>query len=299
VSAFDHGLRLDAYLSKRKRERSRSEWQRLIDLGAVLVNRHPAKPALRLTEGDRVDVLATPEHVAPRPEADIPLDVVYQDRAVIVVNKPAGLVAHPAPGNESGTLVNALLARYPELQDPTGELRPGIVHRLDKDTSGLMVVGRTASAVAALQAQMKRRGAVKRYLVLVGGRIAEDHGQIDAPIARSATNRQKMAVRADGKPALTEFQVLERFGEWTLLEVRIHTGRTHQIRVHFAYIGHPVAGDGTYGRGRAPASLRRQFVHAAFLAFDSPIDGRLQEFTAPLPPDLELVLEELRGDGAR
>ena len=298
VPVFDAGARLDAFLSRRVGDRSRSEWQRLIGLGAVRVNRAPAKPSLRLQTGDRVELLAVPARLEAQPDASIPLTIVYQDPAVIVVDKPAGLVVHPAPGNEGGTLVNALLARFPELQDPSGELRPGIVHRLDKDTSGLMVVGRTARAVAALQAQMKQQTVVKRYLTLVSGTLAEDRGEVDAPIARSLTHRQKMAVRADGRPARTEFRVVERFREWTLLEARIHTGRTHQIRVHCAYIGHSVAGDTTYGRGRAPEGLRRQFVHATHLAFDSPLDGRRQAFDSPLPEDLRAVLERLRREAA-
>ncbi len=294
VSPFDAARRLDAFLSKHERERSRSEWQRLIALGAVRLNGHPAKPATRLQPGDRVEILPIPAHLEVRPEADLPLEIVYEDPAMIVVNKPAGMVVHPAPGNESGTLVNALVARFPELQDPTGELRPGIVHRLDKDTSGLLVVGRTAQAVAALQAQLKQRSVDKRYLALVTGRISEDQARVEAPIARSLTHRQKMAVRADGKPAVTELRVLERFRDWTLLEAQLHTGRTHQIRVHCAYIGHPVAGDAIYGSGRGPAGLRRQFLHAAYLALDSPATEQRVELRAPLPPDLQAVLNRVR-----
>jgi 23S rRNA pseudouridine1911/1915/1917 synthase len=294
VAAESANARLDSYLSKLGPERSRSEWQRLIEQGDVRLNGGQAKAATRVAAGDRVSLRAPSPHVGVLPELDLPLDVIYRDPAVIVIDKPPGLVVHPAPGNETGTLVNALVARFPELQDPTGQLRPGIVHRLDKDTSGLMVVARTTQALAILQSQMKRREVLKRYLLLVGGSIGEDQGQIDIPIARSVTNRQRMAVRADGKEALTDFRVLERFGEWTLVEARIHTGRTHQLRVHFQYIGHPVAGDRTYGGGRAPDGLQRQFVHAAYLEFKSPLDGRQQRFEAPLPSDLERVLEQLR-----
>ncbi len=297
VPSTEHGARLDAFLSHLGPERSRSEWQRLIGLGTVRLNGDSAKAATRVATGDSVQVLPIPGHVAIRAQSDIALNVLYQDPAVIVLDKPPGLVVHPAPGHEDGTLVNALLARFPELQDPTGELRPGIVHRLDKDTSGLMVVGRTTHALAQLQGQMKRREVEKRYLLLVAGSFQEDEGRIDLPIGRSLANRQRMAVRADGKEAITEFKVVERFADWTLVDARIQTGRTHQLRVHFLYIGHAVAGDRTYGANRGPTGLTRQFVHAAHLAFRSPIDGRLQQFEAPLPADLSLVLDELRRGG--
>lgn len=300
VPAYANRFRLDAFLTRTVGGHSRSEWQRLIEQGAVLLNNRPAKPSLRVQTGDRVRVLPPPPTVQPPPAADIPLEVLYEDPAMVVINKAAGLVVHPAPGHEEGTLVNALLARFPELVDPTGQLRPGIVHRLDKDTSGVLVIGKTADAVAALQAQMKDRSVEKRYTLLVHGRIVEDEGLIDAPIGRDLHNRQKMSVRADGKPAQTAFRVLERFDDFTLVDANLLTGRTHQLRVHFAYIGHPVAGDTVYGRRKFPPGLKRQFVHAREIAIRSPYDGQLRRFRADLPPDLTRVLDLLRrGAGAR
>jgi 23S rRNA pseudouridine1911/1915/1917 synthase len=239
------------------------------------------------------------QHVLAPADPSIPLDVVYEDAAMLVVNKPAGLVVHPAPGHEEGTLVNALLARYPELRDPTGELRPGIVHRLDKDTSGLIMIGRTLEAVGALQRQMQADETVKRYLLLVLGDLAEGEGRIDAPIGRDPRNRQRMAVRAGGRPAQTRFRVVEHFGGFTLVDALLCTGRTHQLRVHMAYIGHPVAADRTYGSGRRPPGLNRQFVHAYHLEVRSPATGEGIVLEAPLPPDLAEPLERLRAEQRR
>ena len=297
VQPYGHGQRLDSYLSKYVGGRSRSAWQRLVVVGAVLLEGKPTKPSARLGGGERIALLPLPAHLELAPAEDIPLDVVYEDRAIIVVNKAPGVVVHPAPGHESGTLVNALLHRFPELRDYTGALRPGIVHRLDKDTSGLMVIGKTAAAVTALQQQFKERTAEKRYLLLVHGRIAEDQGMIEGPIGRHPRDRQRMAIRADGKPAETRFVVLERFKEYTLVEAEPLTGRTHQLRVHFAHIGHPVAGDTVYGPARKPPGLARQFVHARYLAIRSPVDGRRQEFEIDLASDLKPVLEQLRRQG--
>ncbi|MBX5490333.1 MAG: RluA family pseudouridine synthase [Chloroflexi bacterium] len=295
VPPYGHGMRLDAYLAKLVGEHSRAEWQRLIQAGAVLLRGRPAQPAMRVAAGDAVIVRQTAQHVLLTPDPSIPLDVVYADAALIVVNKPPGLVVHPAPGNEEHTLVHALLARFPELHDPTGGQRPGIVHRLDKDTSGLIMIGRTVEAVAALQAQMQAGEVVKRYYLLVLGDIAAGEGMIEAPIGRDPRFRQRMAVRAEGRPALTRFWVRERFGRFTFVEAELATGRTHQLRVHFAYIGHPVAGDKLYGSGRRPPGLRRQFVHAHYLRVRSPATGAVLELEAPLPPDLAEPLAQLRG----
>jgi 23S rRNA pseudouridine1911/1915/1917 synthase len=298
VPSFAAGDRLDGFLQRHggEPERSRAEWQRLIGLEAVLLNRRPTKPSQRVASGDQVLIVDVPRQLdLPPPEEDVPFTVVFEDPAMIVLDKPPGVVVHPAPGNERGTLVNGLLARYPELRDEQGELRPGIVHRLDKDTSGLIVVGRTVSATADLQRQMQSRSTEKRYLLLVRGNIGEDEGVIDRPIARDPRNRQRMAVRAEGRGAQTHFWVRERFGDWTLVEALLLTGRTHQLRVHFASIGHPVAGDATYGRGASVAGLTRQFVHSHVLRLRSPHDGRGHTFTAELPADLTNVLTRLRG----
>ncbi len=290
------GDRLDAFLVHYGGEpdRSRSDWQRLIGLDAIRLNGVPCKPGQRLAEGDRVQIVDVSRPVDLPPEDEVRFEVVFEDPAMVVVNKPAGVVVHPAPGNERGTLVNGLLARFPGLRDGDGDLRPGIVHRLDKDTSGLLVVGRTLVATADLQRQMQRRSPEKRYLVLVRGNINEDEGLIDLPIARDLRNRQRMAARAGGREAQTRFSVRERFGEWTLVDALLLTGRTHQLRVHFASIGHPVAGDGTYGRGRPLAGLDRQFLHAYFLRITSPYDGQEHTFNAALPADLVDTLERLR-----
>jgi 23S rRNA pseudouridine1911/1915/1917 synthase len=302
VPPFVVGERLDGFLVRHggEAERSRAEWQRLIGLEAVRLNGLPARPSQRVMPGDRVQIAGTPvaAPVLP-PEDDVPFRVVFEDPAMVVLDKPAGLVVHPAPGNERGTLVNGLLARFPELRDATGDLRPGIVHRLDKDTSGLMVVGRTLEATTDLQRQMQARETEKRYLLLVRGNIPEEEGLIEAPIARDPRHRQRMAVRANGRPAHTRFFVRERFGDWTLVEALLLTGRTHQLRVHFASIGRPVAGDMTYSGARPPAGLDRQFVHSHLLRLRSPHDGQEHTFQTDLPPDLAGPLERLGRRGQR
>jgi len=287
-------MRLDAYLAQYLPEHSRSEWRRLIDAGGVTVNGAEAKPATRVSAGNRLAIEPIAPHALLDPDPTIELDVLYEDRVVIVLNKPAGLVVHPAPGNETGTLVHGLLARFPELLDPTGQMRPGIVHRLDKETSGVMVVGKTPAAVAALQRQMQAGEMRKRYRLLVHGTIEEDAGVIDAPIGRDRFQRQRMAVRADGRSARTEFQVLERLLGYTYVDAGLVSGRTHQLRVHFAYIGHPVAGDRTYGRRRPPEGLARQFVHSRELTLTSPAMKEERTFVAELPRELERVIEGLR-----
>jgi 23S rRNA pseudouridine1911/1915/1917 synthase len=299
VPPFAAGDRLDGFLQRHGGEpdRSRSEWQRLIGVDAVLLNGHVTRPSERVLTGDRISIAAgavsRPAHLPP--EDDVPFDVVYEDPAMIVVDKPAGVVVHPAPGNERGTLVNGLVARFPELRAPDGDLRPGIVHRLDRDTSGLLVIGRTLSAVADLQRQMQSRLTEKRYWLLVRGGIDEEEGVIDRPIGRDPQNRQRMAIRADGRSAQTHFWVCERYTGWTYVEALLLTGRTHQLRIHFASIGHPVAGDATYGRGATLHGLRRQFLHAHLLRLRSPHDGEEHTFEVALPTDLQAVLTRLRG----
>ncbi len=298
---FIVGERLDGFLVRfgGEPDRSRAEWQRLIGEELVRLNGLPSKPSQRVMPDDRVLIAPVSRHLDLPPQEDVPFRVVFEDRAMIVVDKPAGVVVHPAPGNESGTLVNGLLARFPELRDESGDLRPGIVHRLDKDTSGLLVVGRTLAAVADLQRQMQSRSTEKRYILLVRGNIAEDEGLIDAPIARDLRHRQRMSVRAGGRESQTRFWVRERFGDFTLVEALLLTGRTHQLRVHFSSIGHPVVGDVTYSRARAMPGLERQFLHAALLRLRSPHDQREHVFRSPLPDELEQVLERLRRRGPR
>jgi len=297
VPPFAAGDRLDAFLQRHGGEpdRSRSEWQRLIGAESILVNGSPAKPGERVSGGDRVRIAA----VSPRlptlaPEDQVRFAVIYEDPAMIVLDKPAGVVVHPAPGNERGMLVNGLLARYPDLRGAEDDLRPGIVHRLDKDTSGLMVVGRTLSAVADLQKQIHDRTMEKRYVLLVRGGIEEDEGIIDRPIGRDPRNRQRMSVRSEGRSSQTHFWVRDRFSGWTLLEALLLTGRTHQLRVHLASIGRPIAGDTTYGPGAAFPRLGRQFLHSSLLRLRSPFDGVEHVFSSDLPTELSEVLERLR-----
>ncbi|MGE5618338.1 MAG: RluA family pseudouridine synthase [Sphingomonadaceae bacterium] len=294
VSEEDAGTRLDVYLAKVHPERSRAAWQRAIEERLITVNGMLPKAGTRLDEGDEVEI-AEPEERPIEPADNLPiLCVVYEDPSVVVIDKQPGVVVHPSPGHLTGTLVDALVARYPEIRGVPGPGRPGIVHRLDKDTSGLMVVARTPEALLELQHQMKQRTIEKRYLVLVEGGLDDDRGLIDLPIARDLVRRQQMSVQLEGKPARTSFEVLERFRGYTYLEARPISGRTHQIRVHFSFIGHPVAGDRLYGSGRGPNGLKRQFLHATVLAFDSPRTRERLTFRSPLPGDLEACLEWLR-----
>jgi 23S rRNA pseudouridine1911/1915/1917 synthase len=297
------GQRLDRVVAAALPDLSRAYVQRLIDDGRVTLNGAPAKASAKLRPGDQVRVTEPP----PTPVADLrpeplPLAVVYEDAAVLVLDKPAGLVVHPAPGHPAGTLVNAILAHAPEVA-MNGSQRPGIVHRLDKDTSGLMVVAKSDAARAALVEQFAGRAVLKEYLALVHGQPAAP-AVIDAPIGRDPRNRQRMAVVANGRPARTEIDAVERFPGYTLLRARLHTGRTHQIRVHLAFIGHPIVGDPVYGRRATPLTdaagrlrplpVARQFLHAARLGFTLPRRDEWREFTSPLPPDLVATLEALR-----
>ncbi len=294
LTADRGGERLDTFIARRCPELSRSHARRLIDEGLVSVNGRQAKPSERVRAGLSVSVIVPPpETVTLVPEA-IPLTIIYQDGDIIVLDKPAGLTVHPAPGHPSGTLVNALLAACPDLRGIAGTRRPGIVHRLDKDTSGLMVVAKNDRAQRALQRQLKDRDVRKTYLALVRGVPAPREGTIAAPIGRHPKNRKKMAVVADGREATTRYRVREEIagGQYSLLEVEPVTGRTHQIRVHLAAVGHPVVGDATYGR--PSAAVGRQFLHAHKLAFAMPLGGRTVEFESPLPADLREALSQLR-----
>jgi len=285
---------VDKYVAGEVPSLSRSQVQDLIARGLVTVNGIEVKPSQRLKEGDSVGVIVPAvEEVELVPER-IPLRIVYEDEDLVVVDKPPGLVVHPAAGHRSGTLLNALLARYPDLPLDE-EKRPGIVHRLDKDTSGLIVVARSHDARENLQAQFKAREVLKVYLSLVEGVVEPRNGVIDASIGRDTRDRKRMAVvPSGGRLAVTEFRVLERLGEYTLLEARPRTGRTHQVRVHLAFLGHPVVGDSVYGHRKRPLALERQFLHAHRLAFRHPSSGREVELVSELPADLERVLEMLR-----
>ncbi|MCC6315806.1 MAG: RluA family pseudouridine synthase [Thermomicrobiales bacterium] len=291
------GERLDRFVADALPELSRSYVQQLIERGAVAVDGMRRKPKFKMTPGQVVTVTVPP--VEPEeivPEA-IPLCIVYEDRDVLVIDKPAGLVVHPAPGHPRGTLVNAIVHHAPDIA-LAGSNRPGIIHRLDKDTSGLIAIAKTDRARTVLVPQWEERTVRKTYLALVAGDVPEDEATIDAPIGRDPAQRQRMAVQRTGRLAITHFRVLERFGDATLLEVDIETGRTHQIRVHLAFIGHPAIGDAVYGRGTMlrGVMLDRQFLHASTLGFKLP-DGRTMVFSAPLPGDLRSALDALRTRG--
>ncbi len=276
---------------------SRSRVQRLISEGRVTADGQPVKANTVVAPGAVLVIDVPPvEPAGIEPEA-IPLDVVFEDPDVLVVDKPAGLVVHPSPGHWSGTLVNALLARDTAYGGIAGVERPGIVHRLDRDTSGLLMVAKNDAAQTSLMAQLKARRVKKTYLALVQGSVQAAAGRIEAPIGRDTKNRMRMAVVADGRPSVTGYRVRERFAGWSLLEVDLVTGRTHQIRVHLAALGHPVAGDAVYGTGtarRGPDGLGRLFLHAWRLVFAAPSTGELVRAEAPLPAELEEVLARLR-----
>ena len=286
------GVRLDKLVSEACAELSRSYAQKLIGDGYITVNGNVAKASLRLNAGDKVTVTIPPPPPSPLSPEAIPLDILYEDDDVLVLSKPAGLTVHPAPGHSSHTLVNALLAHFPRLAELSDSLRPGIVHRLDKDTSGLMLVAKNRIAQMNLAEQFKARSVKKTYLTLVKGKLTPESGAIEAAIGRDTANRKRMAVVKGGREARTRYEVIKYYGEkYTLLEVTLETGRTHQIRVHLAAIGYPVMGDGVYGV-KSP-HLSRQFLHASRLGFKLPSTGEYVEFTSELPEDLQQALEEM------
>ncbi len=285
------GLRLDKYVGEKCSELSRTHAQKLINSGHITVNDRVAKVGLKLNVGDRVDIIIPPTAPTPLLPEAIPLDIIYEDDDLLVVDKPAGLAVHPAPGHPGHTLVNAILSHLPGLAETSDSLRPGIVHRLDKDASGVMVVAKNNAAQLDLIDQFKSRSVVKVYLVLVKGRLTPEDGAIEAPIGRDPRNRKRMAVVAEGRDARTRYHVIKYIGNYTLLEVRTETGRTHQIRVHLSAIGYPVVGDNVYGV--KSDYLSRQFLHACRLGFKLPANGEYVEFTSELPPDLEQALKEI------
>ena len=289
----ESGLRLDKCVAEKCPELSRTQAQKLVGDGLVTVNGQVAKAGFRLSAGDRVRITLPPPDESPSPEA-MPLAIVYEDSDLLVVDKPAGLAVHPAPGHPSHTLINAILSHVPRLPETDDFRRPGVVHRLDKDASGLMVVVKNREAYLNLTSQFKARSVVKAYLVLVKGHLTPDDGVIEAPIGRDPRHRKRMAVVAqgEGREARTNYHVLRHIGDCTLLEVRPETGRTHQIRVHLSAIGYPVFGDRVYGA--RSEKLPRLFLHACRLGFKLPASGEYKEFTSNLPPDLERVLEEIK-----
>lgn len=287
--------RIDAYLAANT-DLTRSKIQKLIKDGAVALNGKACKASSAVCAGDSIRILVpeTDGDLLPEPE-NITLDVVYEDDNLAVINKPKGMVVHPAPGNPSGTLVNALLYRFQTLSGAGGEIRPGIVHRIDRMTSGLLVVAKNDFAHEALARQFAEHTAHREYLCLVHGNLKEDSGTVDAPIGRHKTDRKRMAVTEDGRRAVTHWHVLERFGTETLLDVRLETGRTHQIRVHMAYIKHPILGDEVYGSPAPKLGLNGQALHGYRLTFSHPRTGETMSFTAPLPDDFTTAIVRLGG----
>ena len=297
ASGEDGGVRLDSFLAANLPDVTRSAAVRLIETGQVTVDGKVPAKSLRLTGGEAVTVtLPDPETVEALPQ-DIPLDIVYEDRDVIVVNKPVGLVVHPAPGHPDGTLVNALLYHCGgSLSGVGGALRPGIVHRIDRDTSGLIIAAKNDAAHLALSAQLQDHTLARTYEAVVVGNLREDRGTVDAPIGRHHSDRKKMAVTdRGGKSAVTHWEVLERFPGYTHVRCRLETGRTHQIRVHMAYIGHPIYGDTVYGAGKAVPGLTGQCLHAVGLRFNHPRTGEAVQLSCPLSEEFEAVLRRLRG----
>lgn len=291
--AETNAARIDAYLAEQT-ELTRSKIQKLIKEGSVLKNETCCKANTEVHIGDviRIDAPTCGAEEMPEPE-NIPLQIVYEDGDLAVINKPKGMVVHPAPGNTSGTLVNALLYHFKELSETGGAVRPGIVHRIDKLTSGLLVVAKNDAAHEALAKQFASHSAHREYLCIVHGNLKEDTGVIDAPIGRHPVDRKRMAVVENGRHAVTHWKVLERFGSQTLLDISLETGRTHQIRVHMAYCKHPILGDEVYGSAAPKLKLNGQALHGYRLTFTHPRTGREMTFIAPIPPDFQTALKLL------
>ena len=294
VAPEEETLRLDVLLSRRVEGLTRSAAQRLLEEGKVSLQGRPLKKNHRLRAGEELELcLPDPVPTDARPQ-DIPLDIVYEDADVAVVNKPRGMVVHPAPGNPDGTLVNALLAHCGQsLSGVGGAIRPGIVHRIDKDTSGLLIIAKNDRAHLALSAQLKDHTLSRVYDAVAIGSLKEDRGTVDAPIGRSLRDRKRMAVVPDGRRAVTHYQVLARYPGYTHLRCQLETGRTHQIRVHMAYLGHPLAGDPVYGPKNDPERLGGQCLHARELTFVHPTTGQTVHLTCPLPDWFSGFLDRL------
>lgn len=290
------GMRLDAYLAQIIPELTRSRLQKLIAEGCVTVNKKPSKANYKAKIGDEICIEVPPPKETAIVAEDIPLDIVYEDEDLLVVNKPQGMVVHPAAGNYSGTLVNALMSHCGgRLSGINGEIRPGILHRIDKDTSGLLLVAKNDRAHLGLSEQIKAHSLTREYFAIVHGNIKEDSGTIDAPIGRDERNRKKMTItEKNSRNAVTHFFVLERFGKYTHIMCRLETGRTHQIRVHMSKNGHPIVGDPTYGVKKEEFSLNGQLLHAAKLGFVHPTSGEYMEFEKEAPDYFQNVLRRLR-----
>lgn len=293
LTAEESGQRLDKYLAGEMTDLSRSRIKELVQAGEVLVNGKKSKVSYKVQKGDLIQVTVLPLEPLKLEAENIPLDIVYEDEDIIVVNKLQGMVVHPAAGHPSHTLVNALLYHTRDLADSPEGFRPGIVHRIDKDTSGLLMVAKNAAARESLEKQLAAKSNKRQYLAIVHGNFAEEEGTIDAPIGRNPKDRKQMAVVEKGKSAVTHFKVLEQYQGYSLVECQLETGRTHQIRVHMAYIGHPLAGDPLYGP-RKTLPGHGQFLHAKTLGFEQPSTGEWLEFSVQPPEIFQQTVADLR-----
>ena len=290
----EHGKRLDSYIATQNKDLTRTAVQRLIEEGNILVNGKKQKVSYKVSIGDIIAIEEVKPQEIELKAQEIPIEIIYEDNDIIVVNKPKGLVVHPANGNPDGTLVNAIMAICKDsLSGIGGEIRPGIVHRLDKDTSGLLIVAKNDKAHVNMSEQIKNHEVKKTYIALVRGCIKENEATIDMPIGRSNSDRKKMAVNKNGKNAVTHIKVLKRYDKYTLLEINIETGRTHQIRVHLSHIGFPVIGDYIYSNGKNEFGVVGQCLHAKELEFKHPITGKEMKLHAPLPEYFENILKKL------
>ena len=288
------GQRLDKCISLKYPEISRSHIAKVIKDGGVSVDSKPVKASFKVSEGNFIEFDLPLEAMPDILPQDIPLDIIYEDSDVLIVNKPKGMVVHPAPGHYKGTLVNALLFHIKDLSGINGTLRPGIVHRIDRDTTGSVIVCKNDKAHLSLAKQLEEHSITRKYVAIVNGNLKDDSGTVDAPIGRAVNDRKKMAVRADGRRAVTHYKVLERFGNYTYIECSLETGRTHQIRVHLAHIGHPVMGDEVYSKGKSKFNTQGQVLHAKTLGFEQPTTGEYIEAEAPLPEYFKKILSALR-----
>ena len=294
VQDNEKGVRLDSYIASKKKELSRTNVQRLIENGNILVNNNTKKISYKVLPKDEILIVVPEAKETELKPQDIPIDIVYEDSSIIVVNKPKGLVVHPAVGNPDGTLVNAIMNICKDsLSGIGGEIRPGIVHRLDKDTTGLLIIAKNDKAHTNLSEQIKNREVKKIYIALVRGIIPENEATINMPIGRSTKDRKKMAVVKNGKEAVTHFKVLNRFKNYTLLEIKIDTGRTHQIRVHMSEIGYPIVGDMVYSNGKNEFGVEGQMLHAKSLDFKHPITGKQMHLEADIPKYFKDIIENL------
>ena len=294
IEVETENIRLDKAIAMLDTELSRSMIQKMLDDNKILVNEKVEKASYKTKINDRIQVEELIAKDIELKAQDIPIEVIYEDEDIIVVNKPKGMVVHPANGNPDGTLVNAIMNICKDsLSGIGGEIRPGIVHRIDKDTSGLLIIAKNDKAHINLSEQIKNREITKKYVALVRGVIKENEATIDMPIGRSDKDRKKMAVKKDGKKAVTHFKVIERYNGYTYLDIKIDTGRTHQIRVHLAEIGYPIVGDGVYSNGKNPFGVEGQMLHAKSLEFKHPIIGKTLKLEAPLPEYFEEVLNRL------